>query len=73
MRNQLLVQLIGMKTNITQLFILVVVLYSWEVECGKVIKSGIVQLSLNAKRESNLWTAVGNNGTEGIKRIISCE
>lgn len=57
-----------MKTNINQLvFLTVVVLYSLEVDCAKVVKFGIEQLSLNAKRESNLWTAAGNNGTQGTE------
>lgn len=42
------------------------IINSFEGECAKVVKSGIEQLSLNADRESSLWTAIGNNGTQGI-------
>ncbi len=57
-----------MRTNISQLvFLTVVVICSWKVDCAKVVKFGIEELSLNAKRESNLWTAVGNNGTQGTE------
>lgn len=37
----------------------------FQVKCATVILSGIEQLSLNAKRESKVWTAIGSNGTEG--------
>lgn len=43
-----------------------IIICSLQVECSKVVKSGIEQLLLNAKRESGLWTAVGSNGTQGI-------
>lgn len=61
-----------MKTNVIQLlFLLVVVFYLCKVNGAKVVKAGIEQLSLNANRESNLWTAVGNNGTQGTIKFIT--
>lgn len=53
--------------NITHLLCLVVIIYSSKSECAKVVKYGIEQLSLNAKRDSKLWFALGNNGTQGTQ------
>lgn len=50
-----------------------VILYSWKVDCAKVVKFGMEQLSLNAKRESNLWSAVGNNGTLGTESMMNLQ
>lgn len=40
------------------------------VECATVVKTGIEQVSLNAKRETKLWTAVGTNGTQGKRNLL---
>lgn len=60
-----------MKRHIIHIFTVLVIIYLYEVKCAKVVKSGIEQLSLNAKRESRLWTAIGSNGTQGIQNRIT--
>lgn len=50
---------------ILSFFVLVTILH--DVKSAKVVKSGIEQFDLNAKRESRQWTAIGNNGTQGIQ------
>jgi len=64
-----------MKGNIIHLFFMVVIFYHQEVKCAKVVKSGIEEIPLNANRESRLWTAAGNNGTQGTELMthIICE
>lgn len=56
-----------MKKSIVHLFFVLLIIYAYEVGCAKVVKAGIEQINLNADRESRLWTAVGNNGTQGIQ------
>lgn len=58
---------ITMKRNRVYVVFVAVIFCLSGVECAKVVKSGIEQLSLNAKRESVIWTAMGNNGTQGTK------
>lgn len=57
-----------MKINLILLFFVGTVIIL--VECATVIKSGIEQLSLNAKRNSQVWTASGTNGTQGENRLL---
>ncbi|XP_037028038.1 beta-mannosidase-like [Bradysia coprophila] len=55
-----------MGRTIFSIFMLTIIC-SLEVKCAKVVKSGIEQLSLNANRDSRLWTAIGNNGTQEFR------
>ncbi len=55
-----------MGTNAIHFIFALIFITLSQVQSAKVVKLGIEQLSLNAKRVDELWTATGNNGTRGM-------